>query len=166
MQVAIFMGSVSDAPVMKKAAQVLKDFSVEYKAYVVSAHRSPALLTKTIKQAEAGGADVIIAGAGLSAALPGAIASQTVLPVVAVPLECVTPGVSVGLSGVDALLSIVQMPPRIPVASVGIGNAKNAAFMTLSILAIKYPKIKQALKDFRGKMAQDAQKDGLPEIDL
>ncbi len=166
MKVAIFLGSKSDTETMKKAADVLKEFGVDYKAYVISAHRAGDLLVKTIKAVETEGCDVIIAGAGLSAALPGVIASRTVIPVIGVPLECINPGKSNGLAGMDALLSIVQMPPQIPVATVGIGNAKNAAYLALEILGIKYPDIKNKLSDFRKKMTSDAEANGGSGIDL
>lgn len=166
MKVAIFFGSKSDTETMKKSAAVLKEFGVEYKAYILSAHRAGELLKKTIRQVEEDGAEVIIAGAGLSAALPGVIASETVLPVVGVPLECVTPGISNGLGGMDALLSVVQMPPQIPVASVGINNAKNAAYLALEILAIKYPELKEKLVAFRNKLKADAEANGGLGIDL
>ena len=100
MKVAIFLGSKSDTETMKKAADVLKEFGVDYKAYVISAHRAGDLLVQTIKTVEAEGCDVIIAGAGLSAALPGVIASRTVVPVIGVPLECINPGKSNGLAGI------------------------------------------------------------------
>ncbi len=145
---------------MKKAAEVLKEFGVDYKAYIISAHRAGDLLVKTIRQVEADGCEVIIAGAGLSAALPGVIASRTVLPVVGVPLECINPGKSNGLAGMDSLLSIVQMPPKIPVATVGIGNAKNAAYLALEILGIKYPDIQKKLLDFRTAMVSEAEAEG------
>lgn len=145
---------------MKKAAEVLKEFGVDYKAYIISAHRAGDLLVKTIRQVEADGCEVIIAGAGLSAALPGVIASRTVLPVVGVPLECINPGKSNGLAGMDSLLSIVQMPPKIPVATVGIGNAKNAAYLALEILGIKYPDIQKKLLDFRAAMVSEAEAEG------
>ncbi len=157
MKVAIFFGSKSDLETMKKSADVLKEFGVDYKAFVLSAHRAGEILSKTIKMIEDDGYEVIIAGAGLSAALPGVIAGQTVLPVVGVPLECVTPGKSNGLGGMDALLSVVQMPPQIPVACVGINNAKNAAYMAVEILAVKYPELKQKLIDFRKKLKEEAQ---------
>lgn len=156
MKVAIFFGSKSDTETMKKAADVLNEFGVDYKAYILSAHRAGALLVETIKKVEKDGCEVIIAGAGLSAALPGVIAGNTVLPVVGVPLECVTPGKSNGLGGMDALLSVIQMPPQIPVAGVGINNAKNAAYLALEILGIKYPEIQQKLRDFRQRLAQEA----------
>ena len=166
MKVAIFFGSKSDTEVMKKAADVLKDFNVDYKAFVLSAHRAGDLLIKTIKQVEEQGCKVIIAGAGLSAALPGVIASHTVLPVIGVPLECVTPGLTNGLAGVDALLSVVQMPPQIPVASVGINNAKNAAYMALQILALQDESLRQSLLAFRQKLAKDAELNGGLGIEL
>ncbi len=166
MKVAIFFGSKSDTETMKKSADVLKEFGVDYKAYIISAHRAGELLVKTIKQVEDDGCEVIIAGAGLSAALPGVIAGHTVLPVVGVPLECINPGKSNGLGGMDALLSVVQMPPQIPVASVGIGNAKNAAYLAVEILAIKYPELKTKLLEFRKKLAQDAESNGGLGVEL
>ena len=155
LKVAIFFGSKSDTEKMKKAAEVLKEFGVEYKAFVISAHRAGELLHKTVKQCEDDGFEVIIAGAGLAAALPGVIAGITTLPVIGVPLECISAG-SNGLGGMDALLSIVQMPPQIPVATVGIGNAKNAAYLAIQILSIKYPELKEKLLAFRKKLADDA----------
>ena len=166
MKVAIFLGSKSDSETMKKAADILKEFGVDYKAYILSAHRAGDLLVKTIKKVEEEGCEVIIAGAGLSAALPGVIASRTILPVVGVPLECINPGKSNGLAGIDALLSIVQMPPQIPVATVGINSSKNAAYMALQILAIKYPEIKEKLVAFRQKMLSDAEANGINNVEL
>ncbi|MCR4741640.1 MAG: 5-(carboxyamino)imidazole ribonucleotide mutase [Treponema sp.] len=160
MKVAIFFGSKSDKDVMKKAADVLTEFGVEYKAFIISAHRAGALLQKTIKEVEADGFEVIIAGAGLAAALPGVIAGSTTLPVIGVPLECISEK-SNGLGGMDALLSIVQMPPQIPVATVGINSSKNAAYLALQILAIKYPDLKEKLQAFRAKLAKDAEASGL-----
>ncbi len=151
---------------MKKSADVLRDFGVEFKAYIISAHRAGALLSKTVKQVEEEGCEVIIAGAGLAAALPGVIASETTLPVIGVPLECINPGKSNGLAGIDSLLSIVQMPPQIPVATVGIGNAKNAAFLAVEILAVKYPELKKKLVDFRKKLAEDVEKNGGLGVEL
>lgn len=166
MKAAIFFGSKSDSDTMKKAADVLKEFGVDYNAYILSAHRSGELLKKTVAQVEKEGCEVIIAGAGLSAALPGVIASETVLPVIGVPLECINPGKSNGLGGMDALLSIVQMPSQIPVATVGIGNAKNAAYLAVQILAIKYPELQKKLADFRKKLADDAAANGGMGVEL
>ena len=157
MKVAIFFGSKSDTEKMSKACDVLKEFGVEYKAFIISAHRAHEVLSSTVKQIEKDGFEVIIAGAGLAAALPGVIAGLTVLPVIGVPLECISQN-SNGLLGLDALLSIVQMPPQIPVANVGIGNAKNAGYLAVQILSIKYPELKEKLLSFRKKLISDAEK--------
>jgi 5-(carboxyamino)imidazole ribonucleotide mutase len=154
MKAAIFFGSKSDAPTMKKAADVFKEFGVSCTAYAISAHRSPELLAETLRSLEADGVEVIIAGAGLAAHLPGVIASKTLLPVIGVPI-----GGSGGLGGLDALLSIVQMPKQIPVATVGVDNAANAAYLACEILAIKYPELKKALINFRKQMKEDLAKD-------
>lgn len=158
-KVAIFFGSKSDSETMKKSVSVFKDFGVEFKAFVISAHRAGELLRKTVKKVEDEGFEVIIAGAGLSAALPGVIAGITTLPVIGVPLECVSAG-SNGLLGLDALLSIVQMPPQIPVATVGIGNSKNAAYLAVEILSIKYVELKEKLVSFRAGLLKNAE-DGM-----
>lgn len=160
MKVAIFFGSKSDKDTMRKAADVLAEFGVEYKAFVISAHRAGALLKKTVEEVEKDGFEVIIAGAGLAAALPGVIAGETILPVIGVPLECVSEK-SNGLGGMDALLSIVQMPPQIPVATVGINNARNAGYLAVQVLAIKYPELREKLLAFRKKLADDAAASGL-----
>ena len=160
MKVAIFFGSKSDKDTMKKAADVLSEFGVDYKAYIISAHRAGALLKQTVEQVEKDGCQVIIAGAGLAAALPGVIAGITTLPVIGVPLECVSEK-SNGLGGIDALLSIVQMPPQIPVATVGINSAKNAAYLAVQILALTNPELKEKLIAFRKKLADDAAASGI-----
>ena len=160
MKVAIFFGSKSDTNTMKKAADILKEFGVEYKAFIISAHRAGALLKETVEQVEKDGFEVIIAGAGLAAALPGVIAGETTLPVIGVPLECISEK-SNGLGGMDSLLSIVQMPPQIPVATVGIGNAKNAGYLAVQSVAIEYPELREKLKAFRQKLADDAKSTGL-----
>ena len=147
MKVAIIFGSKSDTDVMKGAANALKEFGVDYKAYVLSAHRVPEKLTETIKEAENSGCEVIIAGAGLSAHLPGVIASQTVLPVIGVPIKA-------AVEGLDALFSIVQMPKSIPVATVGINNSYNAGMLAVQILSLKYPEIKEKLVQFRINMKE------------
>ncbi len=159
MKVAIFFGSTSDTETMKKASSVLAGFGVGYSAFVLSAHRSGDLLKQKIIEIENDGCEVIIAGAGLAAHLPGVIASHTVLPVIGVPLECISNG-SNGLGGLDALYSIVQMPRQIPVATVGINNAANAAYLAVEILAVKYPELRMKLKDFRKKLAQEAAENG------
>ncbi|MBC5629971.1 5-(carboxyamino)imidazole ribonucleotide mutase [Clostridium sp. NSJ-6] len=145
MKVAIFFGSKSDTEVMRGAANCLKEFGVEYKAFILSAHRVPEKLEETLKEIEKEGYEVIIAGAGLAAHLPGVIASQTILPVIGVPVKA-------AIEGLDALLSIVQMPKSIPVATVGINNSYNAGMLAVQMLSLKYPEIKEKLVDFRINM--------------
>ena len=153
MKAAIIFGSQSDQPVMKKAADVLREMGVQFSAHVLSAHRVPELLSETLKKLEAEGVEVIIAGAGLAAHLPGVIASQTLIPVIGIPVS------SGGLGGLDALLSIVQMPKPIPVATVGVDNAANAAHLACRILALKYPELKEKLVSARTKMKADFERD-------
>lgn len=143
--VGILMGSKSDWDAMSRAAGVLDDFGVGNEARVISAHRAPDALTEYVKTAEERGLEVMITGAGLAAALPGVVAAHTTMPVLGVPLE------SGPLSGVDALHSIVQMPPGIPVGTLAIGKvgATNAGLLAVSILANKYPEYKEKLKAFR-----------------
>lgn len=147
MKVAIFFGSKSDIEVMRGAASVLKEFGIEYESFILSAHRVPEKLTSTIKNIQNKGCEVIIAGAGLAAHLPGVIASQTILPVIGVPIR-------VAVEGMDALLSIVQMPKTIPVATVGIDNSYNAGMLAIEILALKYPAINNKLRKFRNDMKE------------
>ena len=146
MKVGILMGSDSDLPIMKDAVEVLKSFEVPYEISIISAHRTPEAAFEYAKTAEERGLEVIIAGAGGAAHLPGVIAALTTLPVIGVPIKSKT------LNGLDSLLSIVQMPSGIPVATVAINGAKNAALLALHILSIKYPEIKEKLKKYREKM--------------
>jgi 5-(carboxyamino)imidazole ribonucleotide mutase len=143
--VSIIMGSKSDWETMKAAVDVLKEFDVPHEAKIVSAHRTPDLLFEFAKSAESRGIEVIIAGAGGAAHLPGMCASQTVVPVLGVPVK------SKALKGMDSLLSIVQMPAGIPVGALAIGEAgaKNAALLAVSILANSRPELRQALRAFR-----------------
>lgn len=143
---------------MKKAAVVLSDFGIEYSSYIISAHRSGELLAETVALAEKDGTEVFIAGAGLAAHLPGVVASMTVLPVIGVPLD----GGKVG--GLDALLSIVQMPKQIPVATVGLDNAANAAYLACEILAIKYPELRSKLLTFRKRLQEESRKELDPKV--
>ncbi len=158
MKVAIFFGSKSDTEKMKGCAKALKEFGVEYKAFVLSAHRVPEALSETLKTLENQGCEVIIAGAGLAAHLPGVIASQTILPVIGVPING-------AIDGLDALYSIVQMPKSIPVATVGIDNSYNAGMLAIEILAIKYDEIRKKLVDYRKDMKENFLKDN-GEIEL
>ncbi len=143
--VSIIMGSTSDWDTMKNAADILEDFDVAHETKVVSAHRTPDLLFEFAKTAEQRGIEVIIAGAGGAAHLPGMCASQTVLPVLGVPVK------SRALSGMDSLLSIVQMPAGIPVGTLAIGDAgaKNAALLAISILANSRTELREKLLQFR-----------------
>ena len=147
-KVAIIMGSISDKETMEKAAEILNELDISYEMKVLSAHRTPDLLFEYIAQVEEKGFKVIIAGAGGAAHLPGVIASKTLLPVIGVPIETKV------LGGLDSLLSIVQMPGGVPVATMGIGNAKNAGLMAAHILAIENSKIRKRLKDYREDMIQ------------
>ena len=137
------MGSVSDWEVMSAAAETLETFGVAYDKRIVSAHRTPDLLAEYAKTAKSRGIEVIIAGAGGAAHLPGMVASMTTLPVVGVPVK------SKALNGLDSLLSIVQMPAGVPVATVAINGAKNAALVAVSILALHDEALALALEDFR-----------------
>ncbi|MGC9108902.1 MAG: 5-(carboxyamino)imidazole ribonucleotide mutase [Caldimicrobium sp.] len=149
MKVGIIMGSDSDLPVMKEAAEVLEEFGVPYEITVVSAHRTPERMYEYAKTAEERGIEVIIAGAGGSAHLPGMTASLTTLPVIGVPV------MTKALKGMDSLLSIVQMPAGIPVATVAINNAKNAGLLAIQILSLKYPELKEKLKKYRAQMKEE-----------
>jgi len=141
--VGILMGSKSDLPVMEQAAQVLTEFGVPYEMRISSAHRLPEHTAEYAKGARERGLEVLIAGAGMSAHLAGALAANTTLPVIGVPLA------SGALGGADALYSTVQMPPGIPVATVAIDGARNAAYLACSILSVKYPDLAQKIEKFR-----------------
>ncbi len=143
--VGILMGSESDLPVMENAAQVLEDFGVPYEMRISSAHRDPEQTADYARRARERGIEVLIAGAGMAAHLAGALAANTTLPVIGVPLKTGT------LEGVDALYSTVQMPPGIPVATVAIDGAKNAAYLACSILSVKYPDLAEKLEQYRKK---------------
>ena len=147
--VGILMGSDSDLPVMEKAAEVLKGMGIPYEMDISSAHRLPEKTAHYAKTARERGIEVLIAGAGMAAHLAGVLAAHTTLPVIGVPLK------SGALEGVDALYSTVQMPPGIPVATVGIDGAKNAAYLACEILSIKYPEIAKKVESFREKMKEE-----------
>lgn len=142
------MGSTSDWEVMKGACEVLEDFGVEYEKKVYSAHRTPAEFSEYVTSAEGRGIGVIIAGAGGAAHLAGVAAGQTTLPVIGVPIR------SKALGGLDSLLSMVQMPSGIPVSTVAIDGAKNAALIAVSIFALTDPQLAEKLKEFRRKQAE------------
>ena len=145
-RVGIVMGSDSDWPTMKKAAKVCADFGVGCESRVLSAHRTPRQTAEWAESAAGRGIGVLIAGAGVAAALPGVVAAATTLPVVGVPVA------SGPLNGVDALLAIVQMPPGIPVATVGVNRADNAALLALQILGLGDPDLAAAVAEHRRRM--------------
>ena len=144
--VGIIMGSDSDLPVMKEAATMLEELGVAYELTIVSAHRTPERLFKYAKTAEARGLDVIIAGAGGAAHLPGMVAAITPIPVIGVPVK------TSHLQGLDSLLSIVQMPSGVPVATVAINNAKNAGILAAQIVGVKMPEIRNNVKQYKADL--------------
>lgn len=143
--VSIIMGSTSDLPVMEKAAQLLNDFQIPFEINALSAHRTPKEVEAFATQALDRGVKVIIAAAGMAAHLPGVIASMTTLPVIGVPINA-------SLEGLDALLAIVQMPPGIPVATVGINGSQNAALLAVQIIAAGDPAVQDKLLAYKGDL--------------
>ncbi len=143
MKIQIIMGSSSDMPVVEKAKTIFEDFGVDYDIKVASAHRTPEVLKKLIEKSNA---DVFIGIAGLSAALPGTIAAHTIKPVIGVPVS--------GKVNLDAILSIIQMPPGIPVGAVGLDRGENAALLAVEILAVSDKKITKKLENYRKKMRE------------
>lgn len=150
--VGIIMGSDSDLAIMEKAAEVLQGMGVPYEMDISSAHRLPDKTAEYAKSARDRGIEVVIAGAGMAAHLAGVIAAHTTLPVIGVPLK------SGALNGADALYATVQMPTGIPVATVAIDGAKNAAYLACSILSIKYPEYAKKLDAYRDQMKKDLEK--------
>ncbi|MGB9612776.1 MAG: 5-(carboxyamino)imidazole ribonucleotide mutase [Candidatus Margulisiibacteriota bacterium] len=144
-KVGIIIGSKSDLPVIEKAQNQLKEFGIAYELTISSAHRTPQKVARYAQAAEKK-YDLIIAAAGMAAALPGVVAAHTTLPVIGIPIH------SPGLSGHDALFSIVQMPPGVPVATVAIDGAKNAAILAAQILSLKYPELKSKLTKFKKEL--------------
>lgn len=143
------MGSRSDWQVVKKAVKVLKDFNVEVEARVISAHRTPRIAEEFAKNAEVNGFDVIIAAAGKAAHLAGVMAGNTHLPIIGVPMK------TGDLGGMDSLLSTVQMPSGVPVATVAVGGAENAALLSIQMLGIKYPELKEKIKEYRRRQEKE-----------
>ena len=139
---SIIMGSTSDMPVMEKAMQFLNDQKIPFEVNALSAHRTPDAVEQFARSAESRGIRVIIAAAGMAAALPGVIAASTILPVIGVPIKGM-------LDGLDAMLSIIQMPPGIPVATVGVNGAMNAAILAMEMLALTDPDIAARLKQYK-----------------
>ena len=150
-QVSIIMGSTSDLPVMEKACKFLDDLHIPFEVNALSAHRTPDAVEQFARGAAARGIKVIIAGAGMAAALPGVIAASTTLPVIGVPIKGM-------LDGLDALLSIVQMPPGIPVATVGVNGAMNAAILATEMLALADSDIAARLADYKSTLGAKIEK--------
>lgn len=151
-KVAIVIGSDSDFPVMEGCLNILKDFGVETSVTVCSAHRTPEKAAALAGNAEREGYDVIIAAAGKAAHLPGVLAAYTVLPVIGVPIKSST------MDGLDSLLSIVQMPSGVPVATVAINGAENAALLAVQIMGGTYPELREKMHDYKKKMAESVEK--------
>jgi len=149
--VGIVMGSDSDLSIMQEAAKILKSFEVGYELVVASAHRTPYRALGYAEKAEENGLEVIIAGAGAAAHLPGVLAAVTPLPIIGVPINA-TP-----LQGLDSLYAIVQMPSGIPVATVAVNGAKNAGLLAVQILAVKYPELREKFKEYKQKLALEVE---------
>ena len=145
--VSIIMGSTSDLPVMEKACQFFEEMEIPFEVNALSAHRTPAEVSDFARGAASRGIKVIIAGAGMAAALPGVIAAQTTLPVIGVPIKGM-------LDGLDAMLSIIQMPPGIPVATVAINGAQNAAILAVEMLALSDEAVAQRLSDYKSGLKE------------
>ncbi|WP_434564500.1 5-(carboxyamino)imidazole ribonucleotide mutase [Thermoanaerobacterium thermosaccharolyticum] len=148
-KVAVVMGSDSDFPLVKKALELFKGFNIEYDARVISAHRTPDIAHDFAKKAVENGYEVIIAAAGKAAHLAGVIASMTPLPVIGIPIKSST------LDGLDSLLSTVQMPQGIPVATVAIDGSYNAALLAIEILGIKYPELMEKVIEYKKKLSEE-----------
>jgi 5-(carboxyamino)imidazole ribonucleotide mutase len=151
MKAAVIMGSKSDLPVLEKAIKTLKSFGVEVEAHVLSAHRTPDAAHAFAASAAQNGIEVIIAAAGKAAHLAGVLAAYTTMPVIGLPVKSST------MDGLDSLLSTVQMPPGIPVATVAIDGAENAALLAVQILAVKYDVLKDKLAAYKKEMAEKVQ---------
>ena len=149
--VSIIMGSTSDLPIMEKACKWLEQYEIPFEVNALSAHRTPAAVEKFAKEAKERGIKVIIAGAGMAAALPGVIAASTSLPVIGVPIKGM-------LDGLDAMLSIIQMPPGIPVATVGVNGAQNAAILAAQMMALGNEEIAKKVEAWKATLGQKIEK--------
>ncbi|MCB4790309.1 MAG: 5-(carboxyamino)imidazole ribonucleotide mutase [Elusimicrobia bacterium] len=150
-KVAILVGSDSDLPIVQETAGVLESFGIPYDIAIASAHRTPQRVEDFVESSLKKGAEVFIAAAGMSAALPGVVASKTIKPVIGIPIQ------GKSLNGLDALLSIIQMPAGIPVAAVALDKtgAKNAGLLAVGILALKYPELEKKLSEYREKLSKE-----------
>jgi len=149
MKVTIVMGSKSDYPVVQKTEGILKEFGVTFETRIISAHRTPRVAEEFARTAEEKGVEVIIAAAGKAAHLAGVLAATTPIPVIGIPMKSST------LDGLDSLLSVVQMPKGVPVATVAIDGAENAGLLAVQILSVKYPQLREMMKSYKVKMEED-----------
>ena len=149
MKVAIIMGSKSDYPVIERTETILMEFGVDFETRIISAHRTPRIAEEYATTAEENGIEVMIAAAGKAAHLGGVLAAYTAMPVIGLPIKSST------LDGLDSLLSIVQMPKGVPVATVAIDGAENAALLAVQILSLKYPELRTKMKDYKIRMEED-----------
>jgi 5-(carboxyamino)imidazole ribonucleotide mutase len=149
MKVAIVMGSKSDYPVVERAEAIFKEFGIEFETRIISAHRTPRIAEEFASKAEENGIEVIIAAAGKAAHLGGVLAAYTAMPVIGLPIKSST------MDGLDSLLSMVQMPKGIPVATVAIDGAENAALLAVQILSVKDPDLRTKMKSYKAKMEED-----------
>lgn len=159
MKVAFVMGSDSDLPIVEKAIHIVKQFGVDIEVRVISAHRTPQVAEQFAREARENGIEVIVAAAGKAAHLGGVLAAFTTVPVIGLPILSST------LDGLDSLLSIVQMPPGIPVATVGINAGENAGLLAVQMLSVKYEELQDALTEYRHRMAEAVkEKDALVQV--
>lgn len=149
MKAAIIMGSKSDYPVVERAESIFKEFGVEFETRIISAHRTPRIAEDFASKAEDNGIEVLIAAAGKAAHLGGVLAAYTAMPVIGLPIKSST------MDGLDSLLSIVQMPKGVPVATVAIDGAENAALLAVQILSVKYPELRAKMKLYKIKMEEE-----------
>lgn len=149
MKAAIVMGSKSDYPVVERAESIFKDLGIDYETRIISAHRTPRTAEEFATKAEENGIEVIIAAAGKAAHLGGVLAAYTAMPVIGLPIKSST------MDGLDSLLSMVQMPKGVPVATVAIDGAENAALLAVQILSLKYPDLRTKMKSYKAKMEED-----------
>lgn len=152
MKVAIVMGSKSDYEVVSKAEVILKEFGVDYEVRIISAHRTPNQAYEFAENAEKKGIEVMICAAGKAAHLAGVMAGSSAIPVIGIPMK------TSDMGGMDSLLSTVQMPKGVPVATVAISGAENAALLAIQILGVKYPELREAFKQYKKKMEEDVSK--------
>ncbi len=152
MKIAIVMGSKSDYPVLERAQSILNEFGVDYETRIISAHRTPRAAEEFASNAEKNGIEVIIAAAGKAAHLGGVLAAYTPMPIIGLPIKSST------LDGLDSLLSMVQMPKGVPVATVAIDGAENAALLAVQILSVKYPELRDKMKGYKAKMEEEIRK--------